>query len=231
METVMMFLAGAAASAALDLISSLKQTADSGKSKTGRSDTVFGTAAAVQPSVADTGSLKAPSQPVTSGTMRLMLSLQAHGVDMSSKIFDALDADDSGGVSKSEFEQVFAGNGEQLRADNAFDKLDTDQDGAVSAKELAAGLKTRARHKHREDDDAVKEATRDGESANTVSNSDGSTTTTVSYGDGSSVTMTRPAAASSATDKFIGNYLERLIQRQADMLTASTAGQAMTVSA
>jgi hypothetical protein len=43
--------------------------------------------------------------------------------------------------------------------------------------------------------------------------------------------MTRPAAASSATDKFIGNYLERLIQRQADMLTPTTTGQSMAVSA
>jgi Ca2+-binding EF-hand superfamily protein len=230
METVMMFLAGTAASAALDLISSLKQTADSGKSKTAKSDAVFGTATSVQPSAAEAGTLKAPSQPVTSGMMRLMLSLQAHGVDMSSKIFDTLDADGSGGVSKGEFEQMFAKNGDTLRADNAFDKLDTDQDGAVSAKELAAGLKTEARHKHRDDDDTVKTANREGESATTVTNADGSSTTTVSYGDGSSVTMTRPAAAASATDKFAGNYLERLIQRQADMLTASTAGQAMTVS-
>jgi hypothetical protein len=224
-----MFLAGTAASAALDLISSLKQTADSGKSKTGRSDAIFGTAAAVQPSVAETGSLKAPSQPVTSGTMRLMLSLQAHGVDMSSKIFDALDADDSGGVSKSEFEQVFAKNGDTQRADTAFEKLDTDHDGTVNTNELASGLKTERR---RDGGDGLATKTnREGENAKTVTNADGSTTTTISYGDGSSVTMTRPAAASSATDKFIGNYLERLIQRQADMLTPTTTGQSMAVSA
>ncbi|MDQ2078678.1 EF-hand domain-containing protein [Xanthobacteraceae bacterium Astr-EGSB] len=215
----MMFLAGAAASAALDLISSLRQTADSGKSKTGRSDAVFGMATAAQPSVAETGNQKAPSQPVTSGTMRLMLSLQAHGVDMSSKIFDALDADGSGGVSKSEFEQIFAKNGDTQNVDTAFEKLDTDHDGTVNTNELASGLKTERR---RHDGDGL--------ATKTVANADGSAMTTISYGDGSSVT-TRPAAASSATDKFIGNYLERLIQRQAEMLTPTTTGQSMAVSA
>jgi Ca2+-binding EF-hand superfamily protein len=228
METVMMFLAGTAASAALDLISSLKQKTDSGQSKTAKSDAIFGAAAAMQPSAAEAGTQKAPSQPVTSGTMRLMLSLQAHGVDMSSKIFDALDADGSGGVSKSEFEQVFAANGDTPRADNAFDKLDTDHDGTVNANELASGLKTE-HHRHGGGASTAQQNSA-GESTQTITNADGSTTTTVSYGDGSSVTMTRPAAASSATDKFAGNYLERLIQRQAEMLTASNTGQAMAVS-
>jgi hypothetical protein len=226
----MLYLAGAAASGALDLVSSLRQAIDSGKSKTGKTAAAFATPAASQSSSVEIGGLATPTQPVSAGTMRLMLSLQAHGVDMSSRIFEALDADGSGDVSKSEFEQMFAKSGDTLRADKAFDKLDTDDDGAVSAKELAAGLKTTARSRDEEEGETTHKADRKGDGATTVTSADGSTTTTITYDDGSTVTMTRPATASSGTDKYVGNLLERLIQRQAEMLTTSNSGQSMAVS-
>jgi Ca2+-binding EF-hand superfamily protein len=234
----MLFLAGTAASGAIDLMASLRKALDSGNSKGGDNDASFGLASSqTSSSSTDTSTSTAPSQPVSSGTMRLMLSLQAHGVDMSSKIFGALDSDGSGGVSKSEFEQMFAKNGDTSRADTAFDKLDTDHDGSVSSTELASGLKTEGHHHGGHGGVAKSDGQNDSgdgsgsATTKTVTNVDGSTTTTISYADGSAVSMTQPAASASSTDKYAGNLLERLIQRQANMLTTSSAGQSMAVSA
>lgn len=223
----MLFLAGAAASGIVDLFSSLKQTTDSGKNKTGTT-----AASAFLPvtksASADTSTTSTtsttPSSSVSTENMRALLWLQSHGVDMSSSIMSALDTDSSGGVSKSEFEQMFAKSGDTTKADAAFAKLDTDADGTVSAQELAAGLRTGHRHHGSGDADST-----NANSSQIVSNSDGSTTTTISYADGSQVTLTRPAA--SASNGAMTNLLERLIQRQADMLTQTTSGQTLTKAA
>lgn len=79
-----------------------------------------------------------------------------------------------------------------------------------------------------------------------VSNADGSTTTTITYADGSTVTMTSPASSSSNSSDPSGtstastssgtgggavNPLERLIQQQAQMFAAATAGQNLSMMA
>jgi hypothetical protein len=74
-----------------------------------------------------------------------------------------------------------------------------------------------------------------------VTNADGSTTTTITYADGSTVTMTSPASLSSADSSATSgtpgsgtgplNPLERLIQQQAQMFAAATAGQGLSTIA
>jgi hypothetical protein len=80
-----------------------------------------------------------------------------------------------------------------------------------------------------------------GDTTQTVSNSNGSSTTTISYADGSQVTMTTPAASSSSSSQnsnsgagsasSLNNFVEQMIQRQAQMLASSTVGQSVAVSA
>jgi hypothetical protein len=69
-----------------------------------------------------------------------------------------------------------------------------------------------------------------GNTGQTVTNPDGSTTTTLSYADGSQITMTKPAATSAGTGAAANNFLERIIQHQAQLLAASTAGQSVAMS-
>jgi Ca2+-binding EF-hand superfamily protein len=224
-EHVMLTLAGTVGSGIIDLLSALKQS-DSGKHKSETSvDSLFGSSAAQPTATSDTDtSSTANSSPVSTDVMRTLLWLQSQGIDVSSGIFSALDSDKSGGISKSEFEQMFAKNGDTTKADAAFSKLDKDGDGTISAQELADGLKT-ARHHHGPPDSTSNGS---GDSGQTVANSDGSTTTTITYADGTQVTMTRPAAS---TDSVASNLLERLIQRQADMLTQTATGQTVAKAA
>jgi hypothetical protein len=68
----------------------------------------------------------------------------------------------------------------------------------------------------------------------TVTNSDGSSTTTLTYADGSTVSMTTPAAGSSGSNASANNnfnFIERMIQRQAQLLASANAGQSVAVSA
>jgi Ca2+-binding EF-hand superfamily protein len=228
----MLSLAGTAASGIIDLISSLKQTGDSGKNKSGATaQSAFlpvAQSAAADASAAGSATATSSSA-VSTETMRALLWLQSHGVDMSSNIMSALDSDSSGGVSKSEFEQMFAKSGDATKADAAFAKLDTDADGAVSAQELAAGLRSGGRHHGPADAASANGKGDNGDSSQTTTNADGSTTTTITYSDGSQVTMMRPAT--STDSGALTNLLERLIQRQADMLTRTTNGQTLATAA
>jgi hypothetical protein len=60
-----------------------------------------------------------------------------------------------------------------------------------------------------------------GASSTSVTNSDGSVTTSLTYADGSKVTMTSAASSSAATSSY--NVVEKLIQRQANMISAQTS--------
>lgn len=81
-----------------------------------------------------------------------------------------------------------------------------------------------------------------GGTSQSVTNSDGSTTTTITYSDGSQVSMTMPAANSSSSGSGgssssrsggLGNYLEQMIARQAQMLAnlGAAAGQSLAITA
>jgi len=144
-------------------------------------------------------------------------------------LFSKIDADGDGKITKSEFENALGAGGTNLaRADDVFGKLDKDGNGSVSLDEMSSALKGRRPHGHHhmasgtgdDSSDPLLQALQ-GANGTTVTNADGSTTTSLTYADGSTVTMTKPAASSaSATATSSYNFLEQLIQRQANAIAA-----------
>jgi Ca2+-binding EF-hand superfamily protein len=239
-----MFAAGAATSA-IGALASLK---DLFKSSSGSpTDAQAGTAPFA------VGQTPAGSTPPATGanwkfmtteTMTMMISVQseataagtqAHGGGRASQYFAMLDTNRDGSVSKDELSAALTPSGNADKTDALFTKLDTDNDGSVSLDELRSAIReSRHRHRHVGNEDAASndiDNPPQGTTSKTVTNTDGSSTTTISYEDGSSVSMTRPAAAAANANGSVNNLLERLIQRQAQALAASTSGQALSVSA
>jgi hypothetical protein len=147
-------------------------------------------------------------------------------------LFSKIDADGDGKISKDEFENALGAGGTNLaQADDVFGKLDKDGDSSVTMDEMSSALKGGRRHGHHDmaedaDDDSGDPLLKalDGTTGTTVTNADGSTTTSLTYADGSTVTMTRPAASSaSSTATSTYNFLEQLIQRQANAIAAQTS--------
>ena len=241
----MFFLGSAAASSAMDLISSLRDTI-SGRQKQGTGvtqSTSFDSSASSNSGASATqaGSLASPQSLTSSTMMNALFSVQEQNQasssknSLSSQLFSLIDANGDGSISKDEFEKVFAANGDTTKADSVFGNLDTNKDGSISPSELASALKARGHRHHKPDETSGTAGAADptsgnnsGSTAKTVTNPDGSTTTTLTYSDGSTVSMTRPAAGSGDAPS---NFLERMIARQAQTLGASTAGQSVAVTA
>jgi len=152
-------------------------------------------------------------------------------------LFGQIDGNGDGKITKSEFEEALGAGGTNLaQADSVFGKLDKDGDGSVSLKELAAALKggKKPHHAGSESDgsnsDPFSQALQ-GASTTSVTNSDGSVTTSLTYADGSKVTMTSAAgnsSSASATSSY--NFIEQMIQRQAQAIS-SGATASLSVSA
>jgi hypothetical protein len=176
---------------------------------------------------------------------------------LASQLFSLLDTNGDGSISKSELEATLGQNGNTAAADSLFAKLDANGDGSVDPSELASALQTKGMHHHGHhhsgggeasaaggassagDATAGSQASASGDAddllgagntGQTVTNPDGSTTTTLSYADGSQITMTTPAAARAGTGAAANNFLERIIQHQAQLLATSTAGQSVAMS-
>jgi Ca2+-binding EF-hand superfamily protein len=150
-------------------------------------------------------------------------------------LYSQLDTNGDGQVSKSEFENALGAGGTNLaQADDVFSKLDKNGDGSVSLDELSSALQGKGHHRHHHhvassdgssgsdgsNSDPLLQAL-SGASSTQVSNSDGSTTTSVTYADGSKVTLTSPPATTSsagATSSY--NFIERLIQREAQAISS-----------
>jgi hypothetical protein len=154
-------------------------------------------------------------------------------------LFAQIDGDGDGKISKSEFEEALGAGGTNLEnADSVFGKLDKDGDGSVSLKELASALRPKGHHNHRDDSNGASGSGSDpfsqalqGASTTSVTNSDGSVTTSLTYADGSKVTMTTAASGSSsrsATSSY--NFIEQMIQRQAQAISSAATGS-LSVSA
>jgi hypothetical protein len=165
-------------------------------------------------------------------------------------LLSQIDANGDGLISKSEFENALGAGGTNLaQAGDVFSKLDTNGDGSVSLGELksalqGAGGKGGHGHHHAHiggaggsGDSTGASATSaatsaDGASdpllqalagatATTATNSDGSTTTSITNPDGSRITMTSPAATTSSSNATASyNFLEQLIQRQAQAISS-----------
>ena len=170
-------------------------------------------------------------------------------------LFSQIDTDGNGQISKTEFESALGAGGTNLaQADDVFSKLDANGDGSVSLDEISKALQGGKGHHHHHhvaspdgsngtadasgsssgtggsSSDPLLQAL-SGASSTSVTNSDGSTTTSVTYADGSKVTMTSPAAktsSSSATSSY--NFIEQMIQREAQALSSGITSS-LSVSA
>ena len=153
-------------------------------------------------------------------------------------LFSQIDGNGDGSITKSEFETALGAGGTNVAAaDDVFGKLDSNGDGSVSLDELKSALQGghHGGHTHvhsgGSDDstgaDPLSQAL-SGASSTAVTNSDGSTTTSITYADGSKVSLTTPAVpattssgSSAATSSY--NLIERMIEREAQALSASVA--------
>jgi len=159
------------------------------------------------------------------------------------QLFGLIDGNGDGKITKAEFEDALGAGGTNLKnADSVFSKLDKNGDGSVALDEMKAALK--GGHHHHQvassgdtDGDGSKESSDPlakalaGASATSVTNADGSKTTSLTYADGSKVTMTTAASASAssaATSSY--NFIEKLIQQQAQALSSS-ATNSLAISA
>jgi hypothetical protein len=280
----MFFLAGAAASNALDLISALQQTlagknasAPSTPPANGQS---FDVSAGANGTTAPGGTSATATTPLAPTTMNALLTVQGdsqtpvvNGDAFSQKLFSMLDANGDGSISQSEFDSIFNKNGDTTKADAIFAKLDANHDGNVSPDELTNALSGQGdvgqggqddggqqvhhrRHHHHglgglgganspmggssnpNDPFSTNSSSSSndpfaGDTSQTVTNTDGSSTTTVTYADGSQVTMTTPASSGSGSSPsaMAHNFIERMIQHQAQMMTTQSAGQSLAISA
>jgi EF hand domain-containing protein len=255
----MFFLAGSAASSALDLISALQQTLTGQNSSTPPASSQNFDLGADGAATAGASSTTAAS-PLAPATMSALLSVQGNGQTLvngdafSAKLFGMIDGNGDGNISQSEFDAIFGKNGDTTKADALFARLDANHDGNVTPGELTNALSgqgqdgwdaaVRAHPGHHFFDGAS--ALTNGNpndlfSSNpsnnpfgidqneTVTNPDGSTTTTITFGDGSQVSMTRPAPSGAAANPaanptaWAHNTIERLIQRQMQMMAASSS--------
>jgi EF-hand domain pair len=239
---LVMFLAFGAASSAIDGLFGLvspKQTQSAGSGQDQPNLFAFQADAASNSQGAGAAPAAGGGAHISPETMSALLAAQSQSgttfqptsrEDALKDLFSKIDADGDGKITKSEFEDALgAGGTNTAQADDVFGKLDEEGDGSVSLDEMSSALKGgRGRHGHHhvasgnddESSDPLLQALQ-GTSGSTVTNADGSTTTSLTYADGSTVTMTKPATSSAATSSY--NFLEQLIQRQANAIAAQTS--------
>ena len=132
-----------------------------------------------------------------------------------------------------------AGGTNLAQADDVFSKMDKNGDNSVDLEELASALKGAGgksghhHHHHVTDSDGTSAGgssggpspdpllqALNGASTSSVNNSDGSTTTSLTYADGSKVTTTSPAVTTSTTATSSYNFVEQMIQREAQAISS-----------
>jgi hypothetical protein len=238
-----MFPAIAAATSAIDALKALTSTKPTTGVNQGSANLFAFSADASASPGSGSGSGTGKSSQISPETMSALLAAQGQSgsnasaptsrSDSLKDLFAQIDVDGDGKLSKSEFEKALgAGGSNTAKADDVFSKLDKDGDGSVNLSELMAALKGgKGHHRHRAasgsgesgESDPLLQALQ-GASSTSVTNSDGTVTTSLTYADGSKVTMTSAASAGAsgaATSSY--NFVEKLIQRQASMISAKTS--------
>jgi hypothetical protein len=250
-----MFLALGAASSAIDALKALTSSKSSSAQSTGAGQNAKSPfdllPSGSQSSVGSSSGSGGGYAQISPETMSALLDAQSQsssGATTASKsrfnalkdLFAQIDGDSDGKITKSEFEEALGAGGTNLaQADSVFGKLDKDGDGSVSLNELASALKGGKKHHEREsssgadggsNSDPFSQALQ-GASTTSVTNSDGSVTTSLTYADGSKVSMTSAAGkSSSASAASSYNFIEQMIQRQAQAIS-SAATSSLSVSA
>lgn len=237
-----MMLAFGAAASAIDSLFGLvspKQTPSAGSGQDQPNLFAFqaDAASSIGPGAAPAAGGGAQISPETMSALLTLQSQSGSSLQMTRRedglkeLMARMDADGDGKITKSEFENALGPGVTNPEGDDLFGKLDKDGDGAVSLDEMSSALKGRRHHGPHHmasgagDDsgDSLLQALQ-GASGTTVTNADGSTTTSLTYADGSTVTMTRPAASSASTSAISSyNFLEQVIQRQANAIAAQTS--------
>jgi hypothetical protein len=153
--------------------------------------------------------LDAQSQPVTAASA-------AKRADSLKRLMGMLDSDGSGGISQAEFaNKLGAGGSNTANAEKVFATLDKNDDGSVNADELSVVLNGPK-----------------APSSTTTGNSDGTTTTSMTYADGSTVSTTSaPTSTASSKASSSYNFVEQMIQRQANAIATSSSASALSISA
>lgn len=148
----MFFLAGTAATSALDLISSLQQALGGGSNSAAQSPTTFdptSTSASASTTSATASTASAPASPLSSSTLNALFSMQGqsgqplmmvNGDALSQQMFSLLDGNGDGAISQSEFDTAFGQNGNTTQANSLFAQIDTNGDGSISQQELTNAL-------------------------------------------------------------------------------------------
>jgi EF-hand domain pair len=241
-----MLLAFGAAASAIDslfgLVSS-KQTSPAGSGQDQANLFAFQADASTPQSTSTTPGSGGGGAQISPETMSALLAAQgqASSVNVSptsrhdalKDLFAQIDGDGDGKITKSEFEDALGAGGTNVaQADDVFGKMDKNGDGSVSLDEMSSALRGghgghhgryRLTGDNGDSGDPLLQALQ-GTSGSTVTNSDGSTTTSLTYADGSTVTLTTPSASSAAgTATSSYNFIEQLIQRQANQIASQTA--------
>jgi hypothetical protein len=216
-----MFLALGAASSAFDALKALTSSKSSAQS-TGVSQNSTSPFDLLSPSsTASAGSstgFGGSGSQISPATMSALLDAQSQSSTGSTAsasksrssalkdLFAQIDGDGDGKITKSEFEDALGAGGTNLaQADDVFGKLDKDGDGSVSLAELASALKGGKGHRHH-----------DRESVG--SNSD------------PLLQALQGTAGSSTAATSSYNFIEQMIQRQAQAISSS-ATASLSVSA
>ncbi|MCP4619494.1 MAG: EF-hand domain-containing protein [Bradyrhizobium sp.] len=241
-----MLLALGAASTAIDSLFGLispKQTQAAGSGQDQPNLFAFQADAATNSAGTSAGPTGGGGGQIAPETMSALLAAQSQSgtsfqpmsrEDALKDLFSKIDTDGDGKITKSEFENALgAGGTNTAQADDVFSKLDKNGDGSVTMDEMSSALKGgrghHGGHHHMPSGagdgsgDPLMQAL-DSATGGTVTNADGSTTTSLTYADGSTVTMTKPAASTASTTATSSyNFLEQLIQRQANAIAAQTS--------
>jgi Ca2+-binding EF-hand superfamily protein len=251
-----MFLALGAASSAIDALKALTSSKSSSAQSTGRSQDAkspfdlmsSGSSASVGSGPGSGGGGSQISPQTMSALLDAQSQSSAGSTTTASKsrssalkdLFAQIDGNGDGKITKSEFEEALGAGGTNLaQADSVFGKLDKDGDGSVSLNELASALKGGKKPHHDRHAASESEGSNSdpfsqalqGASTTSVTNSDGSVTTSLTYADGSKVSMTSAAGKSSsaaATSSY--NFIEQMIQRQAQAISSGSTAS-LSVSA
>ncbi|MBA2398817.1 MAG: EF-hand domain-containing protein [Bradyrhizobium sp.] len=251
-----MLLALGAASSAIDALQALTSSkSSSAKSTSPTQGSPFDLSGNASTSISSGGNTGGGgSSSISPQTMSALLAAQSQSPtdasavapksrsDALKDLFSQIDGNGDGKITKSEFEDALGAGGTNLKnADDVFAKLDKDGDGSVSLEEMSSALKggKGRHHAHNASGSSENGSSSDplmqalqGASTTSVTNSDGSVTTSLTYADGSKVTMTSAASgASSSTATSSYNFIEQMIQRQAQAISTSATTASLSVSA